>query len=323
MRSGTGQLARKFGHGDQQAAAFGQACFTEGMVKSTYGTGCFMLLHTEISFKTSQLVTKAYSTSFSIAVSLLNKDMQRAIYSIYGFVRFADEIVDTFHHVNQKLVLDNFERDYYEAITNNISMNPILHSFALTVKKYSIPSHLVHSFLKSMKADLNKLNYNNTSELNEYIYGSADVVGLMCLTVFVNGDQHLYNELEKPAMKLGSAFQKVNFLRDLKTDIEQLDRCYFPDFNINTFNESTKNKLITTIESDFNEAKVGIEKLPEKSKLAVFVAFVYYNQLLKNLKKTPATKIMQTRIRVSEVREPGRDAAKAIRYAGRTSYFYA
>jgi phytoene/squalene synthetase len=225
--------------------------------------------------------------------------MQQAIYSIYGFVRFADEIVDTFHTINQKLVLDHFERDYYDAMINGISMNPVLHSFALTVKKYNIPSHLVDSFLKSMKTDLDKQVYNNTDELNEYIYGSADVVGLMCLMVFVNGNVKQYNDLEKPAMKLGSAFQKVNFLRDLKSDIEHLDRRYFPQFDINRFSEDMKYTLIKNIENDFNEAKRGIKELPGKSKLAVYIAYVYYKKLLKNLRSTPANKIINTRIRVA------------------------
>ncbi len=258
----------------------------------------FMILYNEISFETSKLVTKAYSTSFSIAVSFLNKEMQDSIYSIYGFVRLADEIVDTFHHVNQKLVFDQFEKDYYETLSIGISMNPVLHSFALTVKKYNIPAHLIEAFLKSMRADLEKLNYNNDTELKEYIYGSADVVGLMCLMVFVNGDQQLYNKLEKPAMKLGSAFQKVNFLRDLKEDVEQLDRRYFPELTKAAFDEATKNILITDIEADFCEAREGIRQLPGKSKLAVLIAFIYYKQLLTNLKRTPANKIMQSRIRV-------------------------
>jgi 15-cis-phytoene synthase len=258
-----------------------------------------MDLYNEISFKTSKLITRKYSTSFSIAVGFLPIEMRQAIYSIYGFVRFADEIVDTFHTVNQKLILDNFERDYYDAIDNGISMNPVLHSFALTVKKYRIPSHLVDSFLKSMKTDLDKQVYNNNEELNEYIYGSADVVGLMCLMVFVNGNEKLYNDLEKPAMKLGSAFQKVNFLRDLKTDIEHLDRRYFPQFDANSFNENVKYELIKNIENDFYEAKEGIKNLPGKSKLAVFIAYVYYKQLLQNLKCTPANKIMNTRIRIA------------------------
>jgi len=258
-----------------------------------------MDLFEQISFKTSKLITQKYSTSFSIAVSFLPIEMRQAIYSIYGFVRFADEIVDTFHTINQKLVLDNFERDYYDTMANGISMNPVLHSFALTVMKYNIPSHLVDSFLKSMKADLSKQVYNNTDELNEYIYGSADVVGLMCLMVFVNGNEKLYNDLKKPAMKLGSAFQKVNFLRDLKLDIEHLDRKYFPKFDINSFSEDVKYDLIKNIENDFKEAKKGIKELPGRSKLAVYIAYVYYKRLLRKIKSTPSYKIINTRIRVA------------------------
>jgi 15-cis-phytoene synthase len=256
-------------------------------------------LHDEIAFKTSKLITRMYSTSFSIAVSFLPNEMRQAIYSLYGFVRFADEIVDTFYSINQKLVLYNFEREYYDAIANGISMNPVLHSFALTVKKYKIPSHLVDSFLKSMKADLDKQVYNNTDELNDYIYGSADVVGLMSLMIFVNGNEKLYNDLEKPAMKLGSAFQKVNFLRDLKSDIVHLGRRYFPQFELNNFTEDVKFDLIKNIDNDFKEAKKGIYKLPGSSKLAVYIAYIYYKKLLKKLKSTPANIIMNTRIRVS------------------------
>jgi phytoene synthase len=262
-----------------------------------------MDLYHEVSFKTSKLVTKTYSTSFSVAVGFLPMEMQKAIYSIYGFVRFADEIVDTFHSVNQKLVLENFERDFYEALSNGISMNPVLYSFAITVRKYNIPLQMVDSFLNSMKADLSKHNYNNINELNEYIYGSADVVGLMCLMVFVNGNMQLYNKLEEPAMKLGSAFQKVNFLRDLKADIEQLDRSYFPQFDIETFDESIKYELIKNIEKDFQIAFEGIKQLPGKAKLAVFIAFVYYQQLLKNLKNTPAKKLISTRIRLADLQK--------------------
>lgn len=259
-----------------------------------------MDLYNEIAFRTSKLITKKYSTSFSVAVGFLPSDMRHAIYSIYGFVRFADEIVDSFHDINQKLVLDSFERDYYDAMTNGISMNPVLHSFALTVKKYKIPTHLVDSFIKSMKADLNKQTYDTVAELNRYIYGSADVVGLMCLMVFVNGHQQLYNRLEHSAMKLGSAFQKVNFLRDLKEDVEHLDRKYFPHLDVNAFCEDVKCDLIKDIEKDFKEAKKGIKNLPGKSKLAVYIAFVYYKRLLFNLKCTPAHKIMQKRIRVAD-----------------------
>jgi 15-cis-phytoene synthase len=259
-----------------------------------------MELYNEIAFKTSKLITRKYSTSFSIAVSFLPNEMRHAIHSIYGFVRFADEIVDTFHTINQKLVLDNFERDFYDAMTNGISMNLVLHSFALTVKKYKIPSHLIDSFLKSMKTDLNKQVYVNTNELNEYIYGSADVVGLMCLMVFVNGNEQQYNDLKKPAMKLGSAFQKVNFLRDLKSDIEHLDRQYFPQFDMNNFSEDVKGDIIRNIENDFKEAKKGINELPGRSKLAVYIAYVYYRKLLKKIKHTPAHKVINTRIRVAD-----------------------
>jgi phytoene synthase len=258
-----------------------------------------MDLYQDISFKTSKLITKKYSTSFSIAIGFLSFEMRQAIYSIYGFVRFFDEIVDTFNSLNQKLLFENFKRDYSNALLNGISMNPVLHSFVLTVKKYKIPSYLVETFLNSMKTDLSKQKYNNTDELNEYIYGSADVVGLMCLMVFVNGNEQHYNELEKPAMKLGTAFQKVNFLRDLKEDIEQLNRRYFPQLDIETFDETVKYKLIENIERDFSEAKEGIKGLPGKSKLAVLIAFIYYRKLLKKLKNTPAKKITSTRIRLA------------------------
>ena len=262
-----------------------------------------MDLFSEVAFKTSKIVTKTYSTSFSKSVSMLEDELQNAIYGIYGFVRFADEIVDTFHQNNKKHLLEKFESDLKEALNEGLSLNPVLHSFALTVKKYNIGNDLIDAFLSSMKADLNKQNYNNQSELNEYIYGSADVVGLMCLRVFVKGDVNLYNELKSPAIKLGSAFQKVNFLRDLKADTEGLNRMYFHQLNSGYFNESAKQEIIANIESDFSEAKKGIEKLPGKSKLAVFLAFSYYKNLLQKLKNTPAEKIVSTRIRISDFKK--------------------
>ncbi|TNF42726.1 MAG: phytoene/squalene synthase family protein, partial [Bacteroidetes bacterium] len=229
--------------------------------------------------------------------------MQNAIYSIYGFVRFADEIVDTFHQNNKKHLLGKFENDLKEALDEGLSLNPVLHSFVLTIKKYNIDYELIDAFLWSMKADLNKQNYNNQSELNEYIYGSADVVGLMCLKVFVNGNQNLYNDLKSPAIKLGSAFQKVNFLRDLKADTEGLNRTYFHQLKAGQFSNAVKQEIIANIEADFTEAKKGIEKLPGKSKLAVYIAYSYYNNLLKKLKSTPAEKIVSTRIRISDSRK--------------------
>ncbi len=256
-------------------------------------------LYNNTSISISKIITQSYSTSFSIAVSLLPNEMRKGIYSIYGFVRIADEIVDTFQDTDQAFLLSNFERDYKDALHYGISTNPVLNAFVKTLNMYDIPTHLVDSFLDSMKADLNKSKYVNVTELNQYIYGSADVVGLMCLKIFVNGNTEMYNELEKPAMKLGSAFQKVNFLRDLKSDLEQLNRTYFHQFDVQTFNESIKQELITDIEKDFKEARKGIIKLPGKSKLAVFIAFVYYRHLLIIIKKTPAKKILAKRIRVN------------------------
>ena len=260
-----------------------------------------MNLYNKISFKTSKLITNKYSTSFSIAVSYLPYEMRQSIYSIYGFVRMADEIVDTFHTANQNLILDDFEKDYYKTLENGISMNPVLHSFGITVTKYQFPDELVDSFLKSMKADLSKQIYDNNTELDTYIHGSANVVGLMCLLVFLEGDKAKYNELKDSAMKLGAAFQKVNFLRDLKADTQGLNRLYFHDVDINNFTEEVKQQLIKNIERDFDEAKIGIRKLPGRSKLAVFIAFTYYKNLLQKLQKTPADKIISTRIRVLDV----------------------
>lgn len=259
-----------------------------------------MDLYNEISFTTSKLITKKYSTSFSIAVSCLPCEMREAIYSVYGFVRMADEIVDTFYKADQEFLLDDFEREYYKTLEHGISMNPVLHSFGITVTKYGFPDELVDSFLKSMRADLNKQVYNSNSELDIYIHGSANVVGLMCLLVFLDGDKQRYNELKDSAMKLGTAFQKVNFLRDLKEDTQGLNRLYFPDVEINNFTEEVKQQLIKDIESDFDEAERGIKELPGKSKLAVYIAFLYYKKLLQKLKQTPADKIVKTRIRVPD-----------------------
>ena len=259
-----------------------------------------MDLFSEIAFKTSKVITQNYSTSFSGAVSLLEKEKQDAIYSIYGFVRFADEIVDTFHQCNQSYFLDKFEADLNEAIVDGLSLNPVLHAFSLTIRKYNIDKKYVDAFLASMRADLKKQIYNNYEELSEYIHGSADVVGLMCLKVFVDGDEKLFDQLQLHAIKLGSAFQKVNFLRDLKSDTEGLHRIYFPQLGNNEFTEPVKNEIITDIEKDFAEARKGIDKLPGRSKLAVLMAFTYYTTLLSKLKETPAVKISESRIRVPD-----------------------
>lgn len=255
-------------------------------------------LHYSSAFKISEIITKKYSTSFSLAIKLLNKKMQKAIYGIYGFVRIADEIVDTFHQADQRMLLDDFERSYELGLKQGISTNPVLQAFITTVREYNISQEHVKAFLKSMRADLDKTVYESYTETNEYIYGSAQVVGLMCLKVFVDGDEQMYKQLEKPAMALGAAFQKVNFLRDLKADYEELNRTYFPGFNLKTFDDALKNEMVEVIENDFKSAILGIRGLPGKSRIAVWLAFIYYKQLLRKLKNTPATKLISTRIRV-------------------------
>ena len=253
-----------------------------------------------VSNDCSKLVTKKYSTSFSLAVNLLSPTIRKDIYNIYGFVRFADEIVDSFHNYNKEVLMNNFEREYYLALEQGISLNPILNSFQKTVKKYDIQDEMVQAFLKSMKADLYKTQYQTKEEYDAYIYGSADVVGLMCLKVFVNGDEKKYNELKDAAMRLGSAFQKVNFLRDLKDDYEILNRSYFPNIDLGKLNADSKQKIVKEIEEDFDFAyKNGILKLPIEAKFGVYMAYRYYKRLLKKLKRVPSEKIMDTRIRIS------------------------
>lgn len=256
-------------------------------------------LFDEVSFKCSVIVTKSYSTSFSLAVYMLSPSIRDAIYSIYGFVRFADEIVDSFHGYDKENLINDFEKEYYKSHKYDISLNPILNSFQQTVKKYNIEDNLVQSFLKSMKMDLVKSNYNHKTEYEDYIYGSADVVGLMCLKVFVNGDDAKYNELKMEAMRLGSAFQKVNFLRDLKEDNLVLNRNYFPGVDLNSFDENAKTRIINEIEEDFKIALEGIKKLPLEAKFGVYTAYVYYQKLLKKLENTPYHRIGSERIRVS------------------------
>lgn len=256
-------------------------------------------LFDQAGFACSKLVTKKYSTSFSLAVKMLAPKIREDIYSIYAFVRFADEIVDSFHGYEKEKLLNEFEQDYYKAYVENISLNPILNSFQLTVKKNKITDDLIQAFLTSMKLDLNKKDYETKAEYENYIYGSADVVGLMCLKVFVNGDNEKYEHLKNYAMSLGSAFQKVNFLRDLKDDYEVLNRSYFPGIDLKKLNISAKNKIIDEIEEDFYEALKGIKMLPLEAKFGVYTAYIYYRRLLKKLKRTPSEKIMNTRIRVS------------------------
>ena len=256
-------------------------------------------LFDQTGFACSKLVTKKYSTSFSLAVKMLAPKIREDIYSIYAFVRLADEIVDSFHGYQKERLLNDFEKDYYKAYEDNISLNPILNSFQLTVKKNKITDDLIQAFLTSMKLDLNKNYYETRAEYENYIYGSADVVGLMCLKVFVNGDLEKYDRLKFSAMKLGSAFQKVNFLRDLKDDYQVLNRSYFPGIDLKKLDISAKNKIIDEIEEDFSEAFKGIKMLPLEAKFGVYTAYIYYRRLLKKLKRTPSEKIMNTRIRIS------------------------
>tara|TARA_R110002049_G_scaffold28036_4_gene96761 strand:+ start:7272 stop:8114 length:843 start_codon:yes stop_codon:yes gene_type:complete len=257
-------------------------------------------LFDSVSNDCSKLVTKKYSTSFSMAVKMLSPKIRTDIYNIYGFVRFADEIVDTFHDYDKEKLMEHFERDYYLSKEQGISLNPILNSFQKTINRYNIPDEMVQAFLKSMKADLHKTAYNTKEEYDEYIYGSADVVGLMCLKVFVDGDNDKYEELKAAAMRLGSAFQKVNFLRDLKDDFEVLNRSYFPNIDLGKLDAVSKQIIIDEIEADFDYAfNNGILKLPVEAKFGVYTAFRYYRRLLKKLKMVPSEKIMDSRVRIS------------------------
>ena len=262
----------------------------------------------------SKIVTQSYSTSFSLATKMLDSSIRNHIYNIYGFVRFADEIVDTFHDYPKEELLNRFEKDLNFSLEKKISLNPILNSFQLTVNKYNIDRKLISAFLKSMRWDLNKNIYKTDKEYKEYIYGSADVVGLMCLKVFVKGDDNLYFKLKPAAMSLGSAFQKVNFLRDLKKDYQELDRTYFPNVDFNHFDEETKTNIIKEIENDFNLALKGIFDLPIESRFGVYTAYKYYNKLLKKLKNIPSKKIQNTRIRVPNYQKMGVFARSYLKY---------
>ena len=271
-------------------------------------------LFDSVSYECSKIVTNSYSTSFSLATRMLSSSIRTHIYNIYGFVRFADEIVDTFHSYNKMELFNRFEESLYLAISNKISLNPILNSFQMTVNLYHIDIDYIKSFMNSMRWDLSKKTYKTEKEYKDYIYGSADVVGLMCLKVFVKGDKRLFEKLKKPAMHLGSAFQKVNFLRDLKSDTENLNRLYFPDVNIDSFDENSKSKIINEIKEDFKQGKTGIFQLPNESKFGVYTAYKYYLRLLKKLKKTPSTEIKSKRIRVANYQKADVLARSFIRY---------
>lgn len=254
----------------------------------------------DVSHQCSKITTEKYSTSFASAIKLLHKDLRTPIYNIYGFVRFADEIVDTFHDHDKEALLLQFQQQTYDAIERGISLNPILHSFQETVNKYKMQLHLVDSFFRSMHLDLDKKKYDR-SEYDEYIYGSAEVVGLMCLYVFCEGNQEQYDHLKPYAQRLGAAFQKVNFLRDLKADTEGLNRMYFPGCDFNNFSETEKRQIQWDIQQDFNEAYQGILQLPVKARFGVYVAYKYYLSLFYKIKRVQARNIMEERIRIPNI----------------------
>ena len=256
-------------------------------------------LYHQSSFTCSRKVTELYSTSFTLGIKALDKKFHNAIYGIYGFVRYADEIVDTFHDWDKEKLLEKFRRDTFEAIEQKISLNPILHAFQLTVHKYLIQPELIESFLNSMKMDLHFSNYKQ-AHYEEYIYGSAEVVGLMCLKVFCEGDDKLYQGLISPARSLGAAFQKVNFLRDIRSDYKERGRVYFPDVDFENFCKESKDKIEAEIEIDFEKAFAGILNLPVQARFGVYLAYKYYLKLFNKIRQTDAEEIMQARIRVSD-----------------------
>jgi len=256
------------------------------------------LLFDNLSAEVSKMTTRSYSTSFSLGIYFLNNRLRNAIYSIYGFVRVADEIVDSFEGYDKDYLLSKFRQDTFEAIENRISVNPILNSFQHAVHQYNIDHELIKTFLKSMKMDLEKVNYT-TASYQQYILGSAEVVGLMCLHVFTEGDLKMYEELKPYAMKLGAAFQKVNFLRDMKDDYHVLGRTYFPNVDMRDFSGSVKKQIEQEIEQDFSVSLTGIKKLPASSKGGVYLAYVYYLSLFNKIKKLPAQRILTERVRIN------------------------
>ena len=254
-------------------------------------------LFDKVSLKSSKMVTNAYSTSFSLGIKFLSNRFHDPIYSVYCFVRFAYEIVDSFHDFNKKELLADFRKQTYAAIEQKISLNPILNSFQNAVNQYKIPIELIDTFLDSMEMDLENIEYDRAA-YEKYILGSAEVVGLMCLKVFLEGDEETYLKLKPEAMALGSAFQKINFLRDLNADYDKLGRTYFPGVDLKEFNDETKRQIEEEIEEDFYQGYLGIKKLPKSARFGVYVAYVYYYSLFSKIKSTPSSAILQQRIRI-------------------------
>ena len=256
----------------------------------------------KVSARCSEITTTGYSTSFSSAIRLLHPDMRQPIYNIYGFVRFADEIVDTFHEYDKASLLSDFRNETFEAIKRGISLNPILNSFQQTVNQYNIEHELINAFFHSMEMDLTQRAYDKTN-FNEYVYGSAEVVGLMCLFVFCEGRKELYERLKLSARALGAAFQKVNFLRDIKADYNSLSRMYFPGCDFNNFTDHDKKQIESDIQNDFRSAYAGIIKLPMKSRFGVYVAYKYYLSLFKKIKSLEPARVLEARIRIPDYKK--------------------
>ena len=250
-----------------------------------------------VSIRCSRITTHAYSTSFSLGIRCLERNLRDPIYSIYGFVRFADEIVDTFHDYDKALLLQRFREDTIHAVRGKISLNPILNSFQVTVRKYQIEDNLIEQFLKSMAMDLSR-GQHDAETFQEYILGSAEVVGLMCLRVFCENNTQLFDDLKPYAMRLGAAFQKINFLRDLQADYVGLGRTYFPGVNIAHFDDSCKRTIEESIKADFDAGLTGIKQLPRSSRLGVYVAYVYYKALFKKIQNTPSDLVLKARISI-------------------------
>ena len=256
-----------------------------------------MALFDKTALECSKLITERYSTSFTLGIKTLDRKFHFPIYAIYGFVRYADEIVDTFHEYDKKKLLERFRHDAYQAIEEGISLNPVLQSFQLVVRQYQINPELIEAFLKSMEMDLYHQQYD-ADRYSDYIYGSAEVVGLMCLHVFCDGNSAEFDRLRASACKLGAAFQKVNFLRDLKSDFVERGRTYFPDVDFKEFSSDVKQQIETDIQNDFNEAYIGILKLPRGARMGVYLAYMYYQTLFNKIKRLPASRIQNERIRV-------------------------
>ena len=270
-------------------------------------------LFDQVSYQCSKLITRKYSTSFSLGIYFLSPRLHKSIYNIYGFVRLADEIVDSFEGYNKKYLLDKFRKDTIDAIEQEISINPILNSFQEVYHQYNIEWEMVDVFLTSMEMDLSFTEYNK-SNYDDYILGSAEVVGLMCLKIFTESDSEMYDRLKPSAMKLGSAFQKVNFLRDAQADFEGLGRTYFPEVNMEVFTKQDKQKIESEISQDFSDALVGIKLLPLESRKGVYLAYIYYMKLFKKIRRLPANRVLEARIRIPNTQKIGLMAQSLIRH---------